>query len=55
MISEPKFYFDQRQYHVDEGVGMLEIKVWKTGTDLSRPSSVTVRSRKTEPISAEGM
>lgn len=54
MILEPKFYFDREHYHVDEGVGTFEVKVWKTGTDLSRPSSVTVRSRKTEPMSAEG-
>ncbi|XP_053399449.1 FRAS1-related extracellular matrix protein 2-like isoform X2 [Mercenaria mercenaria] len=51
--DEPKFYFDRELYHVDENVGMLEVKVWKTGTDLSRPSSVTVRSRRTEPMSAE--
>ncbi|XP_060554877.1 FRAS1-related extracellular matrix protein 2-like isoform X2 [Ruditapes philippinarum] len=52
-VDEPKFYFDREHYHVDEGVGTFEVKVWKTGTDLSRPSSVTVRSRKTEPMSAE--
>lgn len=55
IFSEPKFYFDRSDYQVDESVGSLEVKVWKTGTDLSRPSSVTVRSRKTEPISAEGI
>ena len=38
---------------VDESAGELEVKVWKTGTDLSRPSSVTVRSRQLKPVSAE--
>lgn len=51
--DEPVFYFDESEYMVDESAGELEVKVWKTGTDLSRPSSVTVRSRQLKPVSAE--
>ncbi|WAQ99640.1 FREM2-like protein [Mya arenaria] len=43
--DEPVFYFDQAHYTVDESAGTLEVKVWKTGTDLSKPSSITVHSR----------
>ena len=53
LISEPVFYFQESEYMVDESAGELEVKVWKTGTDLSRPSSVTVRSRQLKPVSAE--
>lgn len=53
IADEPKFYFDQMEYIADESITTLDIKVWKTGTDLSRPSSVTVKSRKSEPPSAE--
>jgi len=55
LISEPAFSFDQGSYHVDESVETLEVKVWKTGTDLSRPSSVTVRSRQAKNNPADGM
>ena len=53
IFSEPIFYFGSSEYMVDESAGYLEVKVWKTGTDLSRPSSVTVRSRQLKPVSAE--
>ncbi|TRY65990.1 hypothetical protein DNTS_003770 [Danionella cerebrum] len=41
------------EYHVDESDGFVEVRVWRTGSDLSTPGTVTVRSRKTDPISAE--
>nr|XP_023416197.1 FRAS1-related extracellular matrix protein 2 [Cavia porcellus] len=51
--DEPTFYFGDVQYSVDESAGHVEVRVWRVGTDLSRPSSVTVRSRKTDPPSAD--
>ncbi|XP_017206108.3 FRAS1-related extracellular matrix protein 2 [Oryctolagus cuniculus] len=51
--DEPVFYFGDVKYSVDESAGYVEVQVWRTGTDLSRSSSVTVRSRKTDPPSAE--
>nr|XP_020476103.1 FRAS1-related extracellular matrix protein 2 isoform X2 [Monopterus albus] len=49
----PVFYFQEVEYHVDESDGYVEVKVWRMGTDLSKISTVTVRSRKAEPVSAE--
>ncbi|XP_034024301.1 FRAS1-related extracellular matrix protein 2-like isoform X1 [Thalassophryne amazonica] len=49
----PVFYFGNADYHVDESDGFVEVQVWRTGTDLSKSGTVTVRSRKTDPISAE--
>lgn len=40
---------------MDESDGYVEVQVWRTGTDLSKGGTVTVRSRKTDPVSAEGM
>ncbi|KAK6494141.1 FRAS1-related extracellular matrix protein 2-like [Huso huso] len=51
--DEPSFYFGDAEYVVDESSGYVEVRVWRTGTDLSRTATVTVRSRKTEPVSAE--
>ncbi|XP_052795215.1 extracellular matrix protein 3-like isoform X1 [Mya arenaria] len=51
--DEPVFYFDQAHYTVDESAGTLEVKVWKTGTDLSKPSSITVHSRRMGNYPAE--
>lgn len=51
----PVFYFGNTHYHVDESDGFVEVQVWRTGTDLSKGGTVTVRSRKTDPVSAEGM
>ncbi|XP_006879676.1 PREDICTED: FRAS1-related extracellular matrix protein 2 [Elephantulus edwardii] len=51
--DEPAFYFGDVAYSVDEGAGSVEVRVWRAGTDLSPLSSVTVRSRKTDPPSAE--
>lgn len=49
------FYFGNQEYNVDESDGHVEIRVWRTGTDLSKKAMVTVRSRKTDPVSAEGV
>lgn len=48
------FYFGEVKYHVDESDGYVEVKVWRTGSDLSNTGTVTIRSRKAEPVSAEG-
>uniref|UniRef100_A0A7N8WUF0 FRAS1 related extracellular matrix 2b n=1 Tax=Mastacembelus armatus TaxID=205130 RepID=A0A7N8WUF0_9TELE len=53
MDDAPVFYFDNIDYHVDESDGFVEVQVWRTGTDLSKGGTVTVRSRKTDPVSAE--
>lgn len=52
--SAPVFYFGEAEYYADESDGYVEVKVWRTGTDLSKSGTVTVHSRKTEPVSAEG-
>uniref|UniRef100_A0A4W4G1W9 Calx-beta domain-containing protein n=1 Tax=Electrophorus electricus TaxID=8005 RepID=A0A4W4G1W9_ELEEL len=49
----PLFYFGDRQYHVDESDGHVDVHVWRMGTDLSRAAAVTIGSRGTEPPSAE--
>ncbi|XP_068134549.1 FRAS1-related extracellular matrix protein 3 [Hyperolius riggenbachi] len=51
--DEPAFYFASMDYQVDESAGYVEVQVWRTGTDLSKTATVTVRSRKTEPLSAD--
>ncbi|XP_054649210.1 FRAS1-related extracellular matrix protein 2b isoform X1 [Dunckerocampus dactyliophorus] len=53
MDDTPIFYFGNTNYHVDESDGFVEVQVWRTGTDLSKAGTVTVRSRKTNPVSAE--
>ncbi|XP_059401005.1 FRAS1-related extracellular matrix protein 2-like [Carassius carassius] len=49
----PVFYFSNQEYHADESDGHVEVHVWRTGTDLSKKATVTVRSCKTDPVSAE--
>ncbi|XP_068606888.1 FRAS1-related extracellular matrix protein 3 [Brachionichthys hirsutus] len=51
--DEPSLYFGEPEYVVDESSGYVEVKVWRTGTDLSKAATVTVRSRKSDPVSAE--
>ncbi|KAI7790051.1 putative fras1 related extracellular matrix protein 2b [Triplophysa rosa] len=51
--AAPVFYFGDMEHHVDESDGYVEVRVWRTGSDLSKPGTVTVRSRKTDPVSAE--
>lgn len=51
---EPVVYFGHMEYSVDESAGSVAVHVWRAGTDLSRPSSVTLRSQKTDPPSAHG-
>uniref|UniRef100_A0A8C7ZI10 Fras1 related extracellular matrix 3 n=1 Tax=Oryzias sinensis TaxID=183150 RepID=A0A8C7ZI10_9TELE len=51
--DEPSLYFGETEYTVDESSGYVEVKVWRTGTDLSKTATVTVRSRKSDPVSAE--
>ncbi|KAF7223631.1 FRAS1-related extracellular matrix protein 3 isoform X2 [Nothobranchius furzeri] len=51
--DEPSLYFGEPEYVVDESSGYVEVKVWRTGTDLSKTATVTVRSRKSDPVSAE--
>ncbi|XP_061916520.1 FRAS1-related extracellular matrix protein 2b isoform X1 [Entelurus aequoreus] len=53
MDDTPVFYFGNTAYQVDESDGFVEVHVWRTGTDLSKAGTVTVRSRKTDPVSAE--
>ncbi|KAM6946095.1 FRAS1-related extracellular matrix protein 2b [Aplochiton taeniatus] len=53
MDDAPVFYFGDPDYHVDESEGFVEVRVWRTGTDLAKTGTVTVRSRKTDPVSAE--
>uniref|UniRef100_A0A8C5P888 FRAS1 related extracellular matrix 3 n=1 Tax=Leptobrachium leishanense TaxID=445787 RepID=A0A8C5P888_9ANUR len=51
--DEPAFYFADADYTVDESAGYVEVRIWRTGTDLSKAATVTVQSKKTEPLSAE--
>ncbi|XP_045572526.1 FRAS1-related extracellular matrix protein 2 [Salmo salar] len=51
--DEPSLYFGELDYIVDESSGYVEVRVWRTGTDLSKTATVTVRSRKSDPVSAE--
>ncbi|XP_030632076.1 FRAS1-related extracellular matrix protein 2b isoform X4 [Chanos chanos] len=53
MDDAPVFYFGEMEYRVDESDGYVEVKVWRTGTDLTKTATVTVRSKKTDPVSAE--
>ncbi|KAG1699840.1 FRAS1-related extracellular matrix protein 2 [Nymphon striatum] len=49
----PVFRFDTSEYIVDESDGQIEAKVWRTGSDLSKSSSVTVQSRPSDSPSAQ--
>lgn len=51
--DEPFVYFEQSSYIVDESKPSLTVRLLRGGTDLTHVSSVTVRSRRTNPASAE--
>ena len=51
---EPRVYFDRAKYIVDENADICQVTVKRAGSDLSRPSSVVIRSKKTHPVSAKG-
>lgn len=53
-ITEPQFSFEKSEYVVDESEQQVEVGIRRSGTDLSKPSSVTIRSRMTNPKSAQG-
>jgi hypothetical protein len=52
--SEPRVYFDKTRYMVDENTDICQVTVKRAGSDLTRPSSVIIRSKKTNPVSAKG-
>ncbi|XP_004685253.1 PREDICTED: FRAS1-related extracellular matrix protein 3 [Condylura cristata] len=51
--DEPALHFADAEYHVEGRTGAVAVRVLRTGPDLSRAASVTVRSGKTEPGSAQ--
>ncbi|KAG8518377.1 FRAS1-related extracellular matrix protein 3 [Galemys pyrenaicus] len=51
--DEPALRFGDAEYHVDGRAGSVGVRVQRTGADLSQATSVSVRSRRTEPRSAE--
>lgn len=50
----PSFYFGEPEYKVDENTPFIEVTVFRTGTDVSKMASITVRSRASNPVSAIG-
>lgn len=55
IFAEPRFFFEKAKYVIDESADFCEIVVKRFGSDLSQPSSVIVKSRKTNPLSAQGV
>ncbi|CAL1537799.1 unnamed protein product, partial [Lymnaea stagnalis] len=53
MNDVPVFYHGSPEYTVDESDGFVELQIWRGGSDLSKSSSVMVRSRKSDPKSAD--
>lgn len=51
---EPSISFDLPQYTTDESDIGVKITIKRTGTDLSIPSSIFLRTKESEPTSAEG-
>ena len=47
-------FFDPPRHSVDESAGKIDVMLRRIGTDLSKSSTVFVRSRQTDPISATG-
>ncbi|XP_042907734.2 extracellular matrix protein 3 [Parasteatoda tepidariorum] len=50
----PSIYLAESELFVDESDGYIEIIVSRTGPDLSMSSTVTVQSRPSDPVTAEG-
>lgn len=55
MFTEPRIRFQSVRYVVDENTDICKVAVKRTGSDLSRLTSVVVMSKRTTPISAEGI
>ena len=53
-LTEPKFNLDKSYYLVDESAGFLNIRVKRSGPDLSVDSSVLFATRQLFPVSARG-
>ena len=51
---EPAFYFGALEYEVEESSGALDVQVWRSGSDLSHPGSVTIYSRGAPHLGAKG-
>ncbi|KAH9519929.1 FRAS1- extracellular matrix protein 2 [Bulinus truncatus] len=49
----PVFYFANSEFSVDESDQFVEIPVVRSGSDLSKTSNVTVKSKKSDPKTAD--
>uniref|UniRef100_A0A8C4R605 Calx-beta domain-containing protein n=1 Tax=Eptatretus burgeri TaxID=7764 RepID=A0A8C4R605_EPTBU len=51
--DEPAFYFGALEYEVEESSGALDVQVWRSGSDLSHPGSITIYSRGAPHLGAK--